>query len=278
MVTQTHFLTRHRRHGLIPRIGHKFTLCAHSGTQQPHRNAQSQGHMCACTHTGLLAFLWSCPRSLLQTNVQSSLLHFTSQMTVCACTRRQNTIGIGSQSQTQAQRCGSHQKQPAAQPGSGPGLGTCTVVPSCCSLVSPSCSATPLTVGPSARPCFSHPTSGLRLLTSSPSGTGCPALVTQPCTDAETPNTHNPRFWMVTPGTHSCSPRVSHCHIHRCWLWAVPQTHTHRHLILCAWDWYKPYLHGLQHADTHKGTSDKASVQDRDKVWMRATWHQIWVG
>lgn len=156
-MTQTYFLTRHRRHGLIPRIGHKFTLCAHRGTQQPHRNAQSQGHMCACTHTGLLAFLWSCPRSLLQTNVQSSLLHFTSQMTVCACTHRQNTIGIGSQSQTQAQRCSSHQKQPAAQPGSGPGLGTSTVVPYCSSLVSPSCSATPLTVGPSARPLLLPP-------------------------------------------------------------------------------------------------------------------------
>lgn len=120
----------------------------------------------------------------------------------CMCMHTQNTIGIRSQSQTQARRCSSHQKQSAAKPGSDTGLGTSVAAPYCSSSVSPSCSAAQLTVAPQHAPCLSHPTSGLRFLTSSPSGMGCPALVTQPYTDAETPSTAQPRV-LESHQTHS---------------------------------------------------------------------------
>ena len=50
--------TCHHRHGLTPRMEHRFTLCTHAAApQHPPRDAQSQGHTCTCTRSALLAFL-----------------------------------------------------------------------------------------------------------------------------------------------------------------------------------------------------------------------------
>lgn len=56
----------------------------------------TRSHPCTRTHTHphttVVSILqgWSCTHSLLRTNVLSSLLHFASQMTVCARTHREH--------------------------------------------------------------------------------------------------------------------------------------------------------------------------------------------